>query len=235
MGVSNLVIINTKDDNWHMSIRSAVEKISPARGIEYVKEYYAPGRPFYSGSHFEKLEAYNNLPDRITSSDLMAVTTLDTPIYKKATIGILIKEAAEMNALLAEIPERSLRSISEDEFATYLGSGSAALQLWDTLRRNGRNQERWNVGPTRASKIMARKRPHLIPIRDSVIDEVVGHKSKPHDWKLWWEALVEDDYLETRAEELREAIGLSDLSTLRALDVMLWMHGTNARKSQALL
>lgn len=72
---------------------------------------------------------------------------------------------------------------------------------------------------------MARKRPHLIPIEDSVVDRVV-QMGRQDSWQLWWETFAEaGDYLETRAERLRESVNRSDLSTLRVFDVLLWSWG----------
>lgn len=76
-----------------------------------------------------------------------------------------------------------------------------------------------------ASKIMARKRPHLIPIEDSVVNRVI-ELGRGDSWRLWWEAFqAEGDYLEERAKKLRAEIGRPELSTLRVFDVMLWMWG----------
>ena len=73
---------------------------------------------------------------------------------------------------------------------------------------------------------MARKRPHLIPIEDSVVNRVIGLGRGGDSWRLWWEAFqAEGDYLEERATKLRAAIGRPELSTLRVFDVMLWMWG----------
>src|SRR5699024_6021951 len=100
------------------------------------------------------------------------------------------------------------------------GPNSAAMQLWSILFRQHK------VGVTRASKILARKRPHLIPIYDSVVKRGIEQQHSDNEWRLWWEALTIDDYLENRAEHLRQAIDRPELSTLRVLDVLLWYSGT---------
>ena len=72
---------------------------------------------------------------------------------------------------------------------------------------------------------MARKRPHLIPIEDSVVNWVI-ELGQGNSWRLWWDAFqAEGDYLEERATKLRAEIGRPELSTLRVFDVMLWMRG----------
>lgn len=210
-----------------MSIRTALNEISQNDAIAHLQEYFSPEDPFYTGSYFESLESYNNPDDRITSSDLYAVATLNTPIRRKAAMGILITEASEINGYLSQVPTKSLGSLSADEFDEHLGADSPAAKLWDALRRKAKStEEKWSVGPTRASKIMARKRPHLIPINDRVIRRVIDKRPRENDWKLWWEALSVDNELERRAERLRSEINRPELSTLRVFDIVLWMSGT---------
>ena len=81
------------------------------------------------------------------------------------------------------------------------------------------------MGRTRVSKLMARKRPHLIPIEDSVVNRVIGTDAKD-TWKEWWHALTTDpEPLTSMAGTVRDAAKIPELSTLRALDIVLWMKG----------
>ena len=205
-----------------MGIRSAVENIGEERALEYLKRYYTSG--LYTGAHFESLVAGENLPGRFTAADLYAVSTLSVTVPVKAGIEILGSGATVFNGLLEEIPTTRISELSKDDFTEHLGPGSPAIRLWDLLRRNTTGQARWGIGPTTASKIMARKRPHLIPIQDSVVDVVI-ERGKGSGWKLWWEALSGDDALEQMADRLRREIDRPHLSTLRVFDVVLWMEG----------
>lgn len=77
---------------------------------------------------------------------------------------------------------------------------------------------------------MARKRPHLIPIEDSVVNREIGLGSQ-NSWRVWWEELRQDDYLVERATEVREHVDHSKLSTLRTLDIVLWKSGEKIEAS----
>ena len=201
-----------------MSIRSAVDNISRDQGFAYIHQYFDPDQPF-SGASFETLDAARSPANEFTGSDLYALECLAVDVPIAAGIDILGARAEEINELLAQIPNTALGSLSEEEFNHHLGPSSAAMKLWKILFSYR------NIGATRASKLMARKRPHLIPVYDSVIRKVVGYSAKEDDWTLWWEALTEDNELECRAQELRDSINRPDLSILRTLDVMLWMSG----------
>lgn len=138
----------------------------------------------------------------------------------RAAIGVLGDHSSEITKLLAQISDfADLSSVTDFEYESVLGRESSARQLWDLLRQTG--STRWGIGPTIASKIMARKRPHLIPIEDSMGNRVTG-LGRQNSWQLWWEALRADSVLNARAGEVREHIERPELSTLRTLGIVLW-------------
>ncbi|WP_211979098.1 DUF6308 family protein [Brevibacterium sp. W7.2] len=206
-----------------MGILDAVHGITETDAADLLREYYAKGA--YTGAHFESIGAEPGKENVITAADLYSVSTLSVNVPAKAGIAILGQDAATFTGLLDQIPNVGIGSLSEADFERHLGTESKALELWDLLRRNLPGQRRWGIGPTTTSKIMARKRPALIPIEDSVVNRVIG-LGRGDSWRLWWEAFnAESDYLEERATVLRTEIGRPDLSTLRVFDVMLWMWG----------
>lgn len=215
-----------------MSIREAIKKIDFSEAEKLATEYFAPsskhpGTCNYTGAHFESFQAGQNVPNVITPSDLLAVQNLGVTVPARASMGILGDYAAEISALLAGIPQNlDTKSIqSEAQFEEVLGEESPAHELWDLLRHNSPAASKWGIGPTTASKIMARKRPRLIPIEDSVVDRVISRGGQ-NSWRLWWEALTVDDFLADYAARIREHVGHPQLSTLRTLDIVLWKWGT---------
>ncbi len=80
---------------------------------------------------------------------------------------------------------------------------------------------------------MARKRPHLIPIYDSVVKRVVGMPHSGDQWQRWVVALqANDKALAQRLGEIRSESGQQHLSLLRVLDIVLWMHGRGPTTTQ---
>lgn len=82
-----------------------------------------------------------------------------------------------------------------------------------------------------ASKICARKRPHLFPVRDNDVMKVLGLKGNyADDWPVF-SALMADEDLKSRVDELvaaavTEGVDVGDRSMrLKHLYVLLWMHG----------
>lgn len=215
-----------------MGIREAIDRIDLSEAKDLVSAYFAesdkhPGTYRYTGAYFESFQADQNLTNVITPADLLAVQHLAVTVPARAALGILGEDAAKISELLAAIPaDYELGAIPDKErFDELLGKSSAAHQLWDLLRRNDPAKPSWGIGPTIASKIMARKRPHLIPIEDSVVDQVIS-RGRQNSWALWWEALTLDDNLAEYAASVRDHVGHSELSTLRTLDIVLWKWGT---------
>lgn len=207
------------------TILEAIESVPEDEGIELVAPYYDPQHP-YTGAFFELIGFDDASSNQFTAADLYAVSTLAVQVPPKAGIAILGEQSELFNSLLRQIPsDMGLKDLSREEFELHLGSRSVVLELWDRLRRNGADEKRWKVGPTTASKIMARKRPHLIPIEDSVVDRAT-QRGRRDSWEMWWQAFHDGgDYLEARADRIRATVERPDLSTLRVFDVMLWRRG----------
>lgn len=214
-----------------MTIHDALHQIDPEKGKQLAAQYFEesssfPGTGTFTGSHFESFAGAPNPVNEVTAADLLAVQTLAVTVSSRAALGILETYAQRISELLSDIdPTLKLEEVrDEGDFEAVLGKNSSAQALWDLLRRNNPEAKRWNLGATTASKIMARKRPHLIPIDDSVVTRVIG-RGTASSWRMWRDELLADNYLIERADEIKEHVERTDLSTLRALDVVLWQYG----------
>lgn len=151
--------------------------------------------------------------DRFTADDLVAVSFLSVHMAASAAILLLDTRASEFSNLLTALgDDRDLAEESEpwaDDWPGWVLHGEL-LQLPD-------------VGPTTASKLVARKRPRLRPIFDSVVAEVIGSQNV---WEPLRALLSTDPELQRRLLQLRDDAGLSDqISALRVFDVVAWMEG----------
>lgn len=187
------------------------------------------GLPAYTGSYFNSWagggDAGDNA-DTITADDLIAVSFLSVDIPGEAAIGFLDTFKDKISCLLDKIPaDRDLADVASTEFSGTFGERSAATELWHVLR--GRDTGRWGVGETRASKIMARKRPRLIPIYDSVVGPLMGLQGNSKgQWAAWHAAFTKDPGLSKRLAHIREVSRIEDpISDIRVMDIVLWMHG----------
>lgn len=186
------------------------------------------GLPAYAGSYFNSWAGGGDSRDNagtITADDLIAVSFLSVDVPGEAAIGILDTHNAKISGLLGRIPvDRDLADVSPAEFPEMYGENSAAVKLWQVIR--GSDTGRWGIGPTKASKIMARKRPRLIPIYDSVVAPLMGLKDSDNQWAAWHGAFLEDPSLSERLGRIRVMSGIKDpIPDIRVMDIVLWMHG----------
>ncbi|WP_051420892.1 DUF6308 family protein [Paenarthrobacter nicotinovorans] len=181
-----------------------------------------------TGSRFDDWAGGGDRPEVanvITADDVLAVSFLSVQVPAPAAIGLIESRANEVSELLGQIPTNlDLASVSSDEYDHYLGPRSPANTLWRLLR--GSDTYRWGIGPTTASKIMARKRPRLIPIFDSVVGPLMGHQTCDGQWETWHSVLTNGTGLSNRLKSIREKAAIAqNISDIRTMDVVLWMHG----------
>lgn len=169
------------------------------------------------------------MKDRITDSDAVAVSMLSVKVPAQAIIGLQEKPlAAKIRDLLEKIPPTDVKmsdlTVAKAE-ATLGGEGSPAWLLWNELRRTPKT--RWDVGgATTASKILSRKRPHLIPIWDKVIGKVVGKETAEDQWLNWHNLFMEDPDLAGRLGRIHQLSTVqTTISELRIMDAILWRYG----------
>lgn len=187
------------------------------RAVGLLAEYFAPAGRF-TGGRFERFAgggARVETANRFTSDDIVAVSLLGVRIPGRAALRILEDEAQALNALLGEIPQGTdLWMAPEDA----VGPRSAADQLWAGLVALPGIQ--WVT----AGKLLARKRPRLIPVYDRVVKAALGRKDDDGWWLPLRAALAANPQLVTDLAGLRKESGLGDeVSLLRVLDVCIWM------------
>jgi hypothetical protein len=101
--------------------------------------------------------------------------------------------------------------------AEHFAVGSPARQAWDLLNAPH------GMGWVTAGKLLARKRPRLIPVYDQVVRCAYGRPDGVWNWLVGCFA-ADDGALSERLCAAREAAGVSAaVAPLRVLDVIIWM------------
>lgn len=195
--------------------------LDDSQTVERIRRYFAdsPAGGRYTGRRFESLAGGGDRPEtanRVTADDIVAVGMLGVTVPAEAAIQILEgRLGRELAVLLTEVPTGV--ALADDAAADLVADGSPADRAWWLLNRCE------DVGWTIASKLLARKRPHLLPVYDRVVRCAVGRPDRY--WTPLHAALRADrGALSHRLSELREAAGLDrGTSLIRTLDVALWM------------
>ncbi|HEX8510851.1 MAG TPA: DUF6308 family protein [Propionibacteriaceae bacterium] len=204
-----------------MQLPPPLEANDGTAALDLLECYYGRGAhahhaPF-TGAWFDSWDSTGTRArdvNRFTADDLLAVTFLSVAISAPAARMLLDVHRDAFSQLLAELgPDRDLVDETERWPEDWAG-----WRLWQKLVALP------GVGPTRASKLYARKRPRLRPIYDSVVARVTGST-------FLWEPLREE--LQARPELHTRLVGLGQqiqlpvaVSALRVFDVVTWMHGT---------
>lgn len=187
----------------------------------------------YAGATF--LSLGQNDPKIIGFDDLLAVTTLSVRVPVAAIRRFVGEsEGDEIDVLLAKVdPGLRLEDVADTEVTDEMAAFYEAVKT--ALRRSGSSTSgAWVT----ASKICARKRPHLFPVRDSVLRDVLGLQGDYNaDWPVF-AAVVRDAEVHSHLERLvrevasEEGVDVGDPThLLRHLDVVLWMHGVRQRRA----
>ena len=178
----------------------------------------------FEGSWFDRLADHDH-PYSITARDIVAVSTLEVSIPPQTAIWLLGEGTGLVTALLEMIPP-SWTIWQPDADLTREG---AAWQLWNVLDCNwwppGHSDP--GMGTTRISKLMAAKRPNLVPIQDSYVCAGIFANKQPRNYWQPWQVLhrsVEGTTLRQHADSIREEAGVGKhLSVLRVIDIIIWM------------
>lgn len=206
--------------------------MSPVRGELIDSLLYDESSPELVGSFFNPDNSFEGellhvLPGNdsysITLEDLFAVTMLDVGVAPRGVRRLLFDKSIrhQTAGLLREIPV----DVDIWEGGRHLRTGGPADRLWHLLQRRGDR-----IGPVTAGKLLARKRPRLIPIVDSVVESILDVAPRDN-WGIFHEYLQSEDRRK-RLTLLRPKQVEESVSLLRTLDVVLWMWGSQARDTK---
>jgi Family of unknown function (DUF6308) len=197
--------------------------------VELVRQYLG-GR--FTGAAFDTYG--QNDPCAVTADDLIAVTMLSIRVQEYGTAGIrpsaileLQAVSSEIHSQLSQLPaDRELHTLNQDEFNSWLGPSSPGMVLFDLLRH------RVSFPRVAVHKLLARKRPLLLPIRDTVVERALD-LARPNDrwWQPWWLALGGDGAIVSQLSEIRRLAGTPNLSLLRIADIVIWLQNWPGRES----
>ncbi|MFI8964993.1 DUF6308 family protein [Streptomyces sp. NPDC053493] len=191
-----------------------------------LRRYWAllpDGSPAYTGARFERLTGGGDQPEvanHFTPADFIAVATLSVDVPVRAVLHVLEPTGRNpYSRLLSQIPVDLELAAAEERHVT---KDSPVWNLWQSLRDvNG-------IGSVGAGKLLARKRPRLLPVYDSVIKKVF---ERPSTDLIFWSDMrralrADDRMLVAHLEDVRDLAGIGeDIGVLRILDTAAWLHG----------
>ena len=178
----------------------------------------------YSGKHFEWFVAQSD-PKKFTPWDILAVEALSRTVPTETARWLF-----EPNTVRDDLYAESLRSLVSDRDSLWtcdeklLNDGGALRGLYKLLRKQP------GLGKVTASKLLATKFPAAVPIRDSKVETLLGLEKS----REWWSPIRKlftfpGQSLAGYLDELKVPAEVGKVTTLRRLDVILWMEAKARR------
>lgn len=176
------------------------------------------------GGAFDLLGASTDA-NHLDATDLISVSAMGTPVPVAASLWLLSDEGQWLaTEILSRIPvDADLSScdpgVVHDLAALYHLLRRTESQIGDPSTRSSNA-----MGQATATRVMARKRPRLVPVSDSMIRGILGYRKDDDWWRRW--RLELDNELMTAAAHIRRLAAIDDpraeqLSDLRVLDISL--------------
>lgn len=178
----------------------------------------------YAGASFTGLDRGD--PDRVTALDVYATTLLSVRVGPGALRRLTSDPyAAQATTLLRQLPvDLTLQDATERHL-------SVMADLYDLTRPTlsapgARTKNQW----VPASKLLARVRPHLFPVRDNLVCDLLGApKRYAADWAIYRHLMRDEQIrhaLEAVPRHVTAAAGTRHVvledEPLRLLDAALW-------------
>lgn len=209
--------------------------VTDPAAVQDLRTFYQDGPPNtgYTGRWFELIgtpEEQHRNRNRLTADDIVALSALNIRLPITVSARLLGPDSEEISELLAEIPANvDLWAASRSD----LSPKSATYRLFTKFRAMAWNGGEQGASGVTASKLLARKRPRLIPIYDQQVSQLVDLGKGASWWISLREALTSD--VRTHLEVAHQAAELGPMITpLRTLDVILWMRARrHSTRSQA--
>lgn len=179
-----------------------------------IDDYYV--RKPFTGRYFDVFADHEH-PNEITERDLLAVEMLSVQVPAEVAIWILGDGRPQISSLLRKVDA----DVDIWNGRDLLQEGGELWRLWDLLDTGSWPTEKKNngLGRTIKSKLLAAKRPRLVPILDKVVCDALP---KP---RVYWEAFC--SALSTEENRLLVSVPTAQaptgVSLLRRLDIVLWM------------
>lgn len=188
-----------------------------------IADYFGVAGGVYTGSLFELMVSTD--PHAFAAEDVVALSALSERVPPRVAHWLLGPEGrARTAALLRQVPVDV--DIWDDDATPLLEPGGPLSELWDLLQRGCWPGETTanGMGTTRTSKLLAAKRPRLVPVWDGVVSAALPTSAS---WESMRRTLRDRD----RRERIRRltAAAPSHVSLLRRIDAVVWYR--NRRQS----
>lgn len=206
------------------------QALNDAAAVGHLETYYRRVGN-YAGATFLDLDPVD--PYSFTAADLLSLNLLGVAAQPVA-VRRLLEPSRERGHLVRLLSEENL-PIDADLAMADADQLLAMAELHEAVKRALSPADVKDPNPwVTASKLCARKRPDLFPVRDNVVCKHLGLIEPRGNYEVDWQVfrhVIQDNAIRRRLDEIvDEAAGRPGVDIghpnrrLRHLDVVLWMH-----------
>ncbi|SBT40680.1 DUF6308 family protein [Micromonospora auratinigra] len=210
-----------------LTLAEILAVLNDQRSVPELQAYFGlDGGTPRTGNQFERLGGSGDRPEVrnvITAEDLIAIELLSVRVPPQTALDLLQgRLGRDVSAQLAVIPTDV--GLGDEGALAHVDEKSHADRAWRLLKRAD------GIGWVIAGKLLARKRPMLVPVYDEIVSCAFGTRKK--FWRWLHGRLREDKgVLVERLTELQiKARVPEEVSQLRILDVVFWMRHRSQHK-----
>jgi hypothetical protein len=212
LGAYCLMLLLASDQDVESAARRLRVSLTMPGLSDAIAAYF--NEPGFAGMTFSDLG--HNPPDEFTADDLLAVALLDITWRPQVVRIVLQTHRQQIGELLADIPtDVDLWDACDVTF-------KQVDVMWDLLTSIE------GIGTASATKLLARKRPRLCPISDSLVIKAVDVPGRTWDVLR---CLLADAGARADVEALRP-VAAAEATLLRILDVALWVSHSKSAAAQ---
>jgi hypothetical protein len=228
----------TTPDKWNRATESQLERaeaqvwkaLDDEAVVDHVERNYRRGGN-YAGATFIDLDPVD--PYSFTPADLLSLNLLSVAAQPVA-VRRLLEPSRERGHLVRLLSEENL-PLDADLAIADTDQLLAMANLHQALKRALSPPDVKKPNPwVTASKLCARKRPDLFPVRDNVVCRYLGLLDQKGNYEVDWQVfrhVIQDNAIRRRLDEIvdeasqRPGVDVGHPNRrLRHLDVILWMH-----------
>jgi len=206
------------------------QALNDGAAVDHLETYYRRDGN-YAGATFIDLDPVD--PYLFTAADLLSLNLLSVAAQPVA-VRRLLEPSRERGHLVRLLSEENL-PLDADLAMADTGQLLSMAQLHEALKRALSPADVKNPNPwVTASKLCARKRPDLFPVRDNVVCKHLGLIEPKGNYQVDWQVfrhVIQDNAIRRRLDEIvdeaaqRPGVDVGHPNRgLRHLDVILWMH-----------
>ncbi|MEU8072325.1 DUF6308 family protein [Micromonospora sp. NPDC048169] len=206
--------------NQPLTLHEILAVLNAPASVDDLRRYFhSAGESAFTGGQFDVLGGGGSRPEVayvVTAEDVVAVELLGVCIPARQRLNLLRGQLGrEVTAQLVDIPNDV--ELGNAAALQYIVDAGAASSLWNRLCAAD------GIGWVTAGKLLARKRPSLVPVYDTVVSCAYGTRTGFWRW-LHGKLGEEGGVLREKLDTLRRDAELPALvSRLRVLDVVFWM------------